>query len=157
TLSTLFDIASYVTSGSNPFVRGAFYTLAVGLLSAAFAAIPGLIDYTTIRSDHPARKTATWHLILNVCAVLLYLVSFALRWNHRDLLRTSALPLTFSLVGIATIFISGFLGGILVYDNGIGVGRHRRDTPPPTQTLKPTAAPDSLGFIPITQSRALPE
>src|SRR5690242_13439903 len=107
TLSTLFDIAGYVTSGSNAFVRGAFYTLGVGLASAALAAIPGLVDYTTIRAAHPARKTATWHLILNVAAVLMYAVSFALRWNHRDLLRAPAATFVISLVGIAVIFISG--------------------------------------------------
>ena len=148
TITTLFDIASSVVVG-NAFVRGAVYTLALGLLSAAVAAIPGLVDYTTIREDHPARKTATWHLLLNVAAVFLYLISFALRWNHRDLVRCPAIAFAFSLLGLATIAVAGYLGGVLVYDNGTGVGRHRRKTPLPQQTLKATSAPDAMGFVPI--------
>jgi nitrite reductase/ring-hydroxylating ferredoxin subunit/uncharacterized membrane protein len=148
TISTLLDIASYVVGG-NPFVRGAFYTLAVGIITAMCAAFPGLVDYTTIRSDHPARKIATWHLVLNMAAVILYVLSFALRWNHRGFLHAPAVPCAISLLAITLIFVSGYLGGILVYDNGIGVGRHRRATPLPQRTLKPVAAPDALGFIPI--------
>src|SRR5690242_16289278 len=92
TISTLFDTASYVTSGGNSFVRGAFYTLSLGLITAALAAIPGLVDYTTIRADHPARKTANWHLILNLTADMLYSISLVLRWYHRELVRPPMVP-----------------------------------------------------------------
>src|SRR5439155_25150821 len=147
-LSLLLDIAAYVVGGSNVMVRSASLTLALGLIAAAIAAIPGLVDYTSIRRDHPGRATATWHLILNIAAVLLYALSLALRRGRLDLLRTPPAPLVLSIIAVTTISFSGYLGGILVYDNGIGVGRHRRRTPLPKSTLLAGAQQkDPDGFI----------
>src|SRR5687767_8776079 len=82
--SLLLDIGSYIFGGSSVMVGGASLTLGLGLITAAIAAVPGVADYTTIRSDHPARAAATWHLILNIAAMVLYALSFALRWGRLD-------------------------------------------------------------------------
>ena len=99
-LSSLLDIATYVMGGSNVMVRSATFTLALGLIAAAIAAIPGLVDYTSIRRDHPGRTTATWHLILNIAAVLLYALSLALRRRQLEMLRTPPAPLVLSIIAV---------------------------------------------------------
>src|SRR5947209_806892 len=101
-ISAVLDIASY-SGGGNALTRGAFYALGLGLIGAALAAIPGLADYTTIRADHPARGTAMWHLILNVTAVLLYVVSWSLRWDRLNLPRTPIMAFVVSLIGVVII------------------------------------------------------
>ena len=46
-----------------------------------------------------------------------------------------------SLICVGIISLSGYLGGILVYDNGIGVGRHRRRGKTPRDTIERSGKP----------------
>src|SRR2546421_11171220 len=131
-LSFIFDITRWV--------RPAFYTMALGVLTALLAAVPGLVDYSDIRRDHPARRTATWHMLINISVVLLYVVNLLRRRGQLDQPRVSALPFVISLICIAALSFSGYLGGILVYDHGIAVGRHRRNGKTPTETIARAAA-----------------
>src|SRR5882724_2108711 len=80
-VSFLFDIGSLIwrRAPSAWFIRPAFYTMALGVLTALIAAGPGFVDYLDIRRDHPARKIATWHMWLNLSAVALYVVNLAIR------------------------------------------------------------------------------
>src|SRR5205823_7837984 len=96
--------------------------------------------------------------LLNIAAVVLYALSLALRWGRLDALKTPTGPFVLSIIGTIIIFFSGYLGGILVYDNGIGVGRHRRPASLPRSTLLAGAQQkDALGFIPVADESALSE
>ncbi len=135
-LSLVFDVASRLASRSDlPLVRAAFICLVAGLATALLAAVFGFVDYSEIRNDHPAKKTATAHLILNLVAVGLYAGSAGLRFSALHAASTATMPLVISLVALAVLSYSGYLGGSLVYDDGIGVGRHRRRTRTPETTL----------------------
>jgi nitrite reductase/ring-hydroxylating ferredoxin subunit len=107
----------------------------VGVITALIASVPGFVDYTDIRSDHPAKRTATAHMTLNLIVVALYGINLGVRSSSLADPRISLLPLALSLVGIALLSVSGYLGGRLVYDDGIGVGRHKRRTPTPEETI----------------------
>jgi nitrite reductase/ring-hydroxylating ferredoxin subunit/uncharacterized membrane protein len=155
TLSVVLDVAGFA-GGGNAVVRGAAYTLLFGLIGAALAAVPGLADYTSIRRDHPARVTATWHMVLNVTAVVLYAISLGLRWGRLDLQRVPVWPFVLSILGLVVIGISGYLGGELVYGDGIGVGRHRRRAPMPGRTIEAEAgAAEATGFVQVANVDAL--
>ena len=80
--SLLFDLASLVFSSVPGLVRGAFYSMLLAIVTALVAAIPGFVDYTDIRKDHPARRIATGHMILNLIAVAVYGINLGLR-NRR--------------------------------------------------------------------------
>ena len=139
-LSFIFDVASKLLDGRGSyltFTGPSYYAMAGGVLTALIAAIPGLADYSSIRRDHPARRVATWHMLLNVAVVLLYAINLVLRNRtlHQHQYDVHALPFALSIIGIGVLSFSGFLGGILVYDDGIGVGRHRRRTKTPKETL----------------------
>lgn len=135
-LSLLLDVISrFSGSGDLVLVRAAFICLLAGIGTALLAAIFGIIDYTDIRDDHPAKKTATAHLVLNILAVALFAASAGLRFGSLDQPRTPLLPLFVSLLSVIILSYSGYLGGILVYDDGIGVGRHRRQTRLPDATI----------------------
>src|SRR5919109_3232082 len=83
-LGVLFDLASWVAEPANWMVRGAYYTLVFGILTALLAAVFGLADWADIRADHPAKKTATTHMVLNLVAVGLFALSVSLRLGRLD-------------------------------------------------------------------------
>lgn len=130
-LSFVFDVISITRDAparSASFVLPAFYTMSIGIVFALVAAVPGFADYTSIRRDHPARRTAVWHMLLNLAVVGLYIGNVILRDRRYDPFepRVEGLPFAMSLAAIGLLSVSGWLGGKMVYNDGVGVGRHRR-------------------------------
>src|SRR6266581_1789568 len=122
-LSLLLDLASRAFANTPSLVRDSFYAMLLGVITALIAAVPGLVDYTDIRSDHPAKRTATAHMILNLIVVALYGINLGIRSSMLADPKIPLLPFILSLVGVALLSASGYLGGRLVYDEGIRVGR----------------------------------
>jgi uncharacterized membrane protein/nitrite reductase/ring-hydroxylating ferredoxin subunit len=154
-LSLLLDLGSLVFPSTPNLVREAFYAMLLGIIGALIAAVPGFVDYTDIRNDHPGKRTAAAHLTLNLIVVGLYGINLGIRSSTLDTLTTPAGPLILSLVGIALLSVSGYLGGRLVYDEGISVGRHKRRTPTPESTLHLTTSENKEGFVPIPNAESL--
>jgi len=155
-ISLSFDIA-WLSGAGEVFARGAFYLLILGVLGALVAAVPGLADYTAIRVDHPARRTASRHMLLNLAAVAVFILSVLVRWGDLGGRGVNIFAFICSAAGVGLILYSGYLGGTLVYDNGIGVGRHRRRTPLPSRTLATTAAVLPDPFVPVAGEEMLAE
>lgn len=157
-LSLLLDVVSLVTAPSNDaLVRAAFYAMIGGIITAAGAAIPGLMDWRRIRRDHPAKKTATNHMILNFAAVGVYIINAAVRAGALNALETPIFPFILSLLGIGVLSYSGYLGGALVYEDGIAVGRHRRRTATPRETLRISEEAGPGRFVPVASVDSLGE
>jgi len=161
-LSLLLDLASLAFANAPSLVRDSFYAMLLGVTTALIAAVPGFVDYTNIRSDHPAKRTATAHMILNLIVVALYGINLGVRSSSLADPRISLLPLVLSLVGIALLSASGYLGGRLVYDDGIAVGRHKRRTPTPETTFHFSTAnlPENqksgdIVFVPVPAAERL--
>jgi nitrite reductase/ring-hydroxylating ferredoxin subunit/uncharacterized membrane protein len=155
-LGVLFDIFSML-QGGDWLYKAALYTIGGGLGMGLITAVPGLVDWSEIRSDHPGKRTATIHMILNLSAVGLFAASFLIRLNETGQEIVATLPFLLSLAGLIVIFISGYLGGKLVYDQGIGVGRYRRLTRLPSHTIKVKLSQASDGFIPVADESDLDE
>jgi nitrite reductase/ring-hydroxylating ferredoxin subunit/uncharacterized membrane protein len=147
-LSLLFDVASY-TLGGALWVQAAFYTVALGALMGLVASVPGIADWSDIRLDNPAKKTANQHLVLNAIAIVLNIASALLRMNALDITATPVLPFALSVISMGLIGVSGYLGGSLVYADGIGVGRHRRTSPPQPETATITEPKLENGYVRI--------
>jgi uncharacterized membrane protein/nitrite reductase/ring-hydroxylating ferredoxin subunit len=160
-LSLLLDLVSLVFPSVPNLVRDSFYAMLLGVITALIAAVPGFVDYTDIRSDHPAKRTATTHLTLNLIVVALYGINLGVRSSLLVDPKIQMVPLILSLIAIALLSVSGYLGGRLVYDDGIGVGRHKRRTPTPENTLHLSATnvanDGNLVFVPIPEADRLGE
>lgn len=140
-VSVLLDVAGFVFSRPElQLVRSAFLCLLAGIGTGLLAAIVGVLDYVDMRDDHPAKKTATLHMILNVIALGLFAVSAGLRYGVLNADRTPPVPFVVSLVAFGLLGFSGYLGGKLVYDDGLAVGRHRRRGSIPQSTLAPRSS-----------------
>jgi uncharacterized membrane protein len=97
----------------------AWYTLLAGVVGAIAAAIPGLIDFFSI-TDPRAGKVGMTHLVLNAALVVLYSVN---AWIRTVLGPDAVLPVLLSVVGVAGLVVTGWLGGEMVYVHRVGVAQ----------------------------------
>jgi uncharacterized membrane protein len=100
----------------------AFYTLLGGIIGGAVAAVPGLIDWLSLK-DPEVVKIANWHARLNVIALLIFVASFYLRTTGGSqwIGGSYTIPLLLSVAGVILITISGWLGGEMVFKHGVAV------------------------------------
>ena len=105
--------------------RGAWRFAARAAHTGAFAsgcatALVGLWDYHAVPREHPARRVGAIHGYLNASVLALLLASLVLRREPRSPVdggpRGSAFAL--SAAALAVLFVSGWLGGDLVYRLG---------------------------------------
>ncbi len=97
-------------------------SIAIGLATAALAAVAGLIDYFGLPLPSAARRTATFHLLMNVGALVFYSISLVLRWQRPPLDPPGwGWAMTLSTLGLAVLGLAGWLGGELVFKHRIGV------------------------------------
>lgn len=117
TATLVFDALSTISPGKKlDFAADA--TLLFGLAGAVGAAITGMNDWSEIQ-PRPARRIGLVHGILNIAATSLYLASAVARARSR---RSTGRSL--ATVGYLLVSASAHLGGILIYEHGIGVADH---------------------------------
>lgn len=112
----------------------AYYTMAGGIIGALAAAVPGLIDVFSIDDAH-VRKIGLTHMAINLTVVVLYLVNLWLRSGPGSL----TLPTWLSVVSVALLAVSGWLGGEMVYVHGVGVGTGSRPERNVTRLRRPAS------------------
>jgi uncharacterized membrane protein len=106
----------------------AFYALLGGIIGAAAAAVPGLIDWLSLK-DPKVVKIANWHARLNVIALLIFAASFYLRTSGGSEIVSGShtIPFGLSVLGVILISISGWLGGEMVFKHGVAVEAQSAD------------------------------
>jgi uncharacterized membrane protein len=104
----------------------ALYTMTGGILGGLAAAIPGYIDYRSL-TDPVIVRVAQMHMAINVGLILLFTINAGLRILNGP---EALLPVFLSLLGVAGLGVSGWLGGELVYVQGVAV-QPERETPAP--------------------------
>lgn len=98
-----------------------FWSIALGVATAALAACAGAIDYGAIRQDHPALSTALRHMIMMLMAVAPYVISLLVRGGAEPPAGKSLLAvLGLEFIGVLLLTIGGWYGGHLVFHYGIG-------------------------------------
>ena len=120
--SFIFDLISYGSSQPRTWSVAAMWLILVGVLGAAAAAIFGTLDLLNLPRRTTAFRTGQIHAALNSAALAIFLIDFIWRSNTRDSWETTPIgPLVLSIIGIAAIGASGFLGGKLAYHYGVRV------------------------------------
>ena len=119
--AVVFQLASVVSDeDAEMFAEGAYWLIGLGIVAALVAALFGLMDLLTIPSATRARKTALTHMSLNLAVVALFVVDFLIRASQGY---ESVEPVNWvlSLVAVAILGASGWLGGKLAYHYGVRV------------------------------------
>jgi len=112
-VACIVDIANWQYWTPAPYINHlALYLVAFGLLGALVAIPSGLADWLPIRKHKPTWKIGMYHIAINVVATALWAYNLSLRLKSNDRL-TTAILLT-SLAGSALVFISGYLGSLMV-------------------------------------------
>jgi len=120
--SLVFDIASHVVDRPGFLTEGSEWLIALGVLGALAAAAIGLLDLLAIPTGTPAFRTGLLHMSLNLAVTGGYLGNFF--WRHGDYTDgrpVAAGPLTLSVISLAVLGVSGYLGGKLAYRYGVRV------------------------------------
>lgn len=126
TFSLIADLIYYFGTNDYVWETVAFYTLAGGIAGGLLAAVPGFIDYFSI-DDKRVSRIAGWHARLNLFALFVFAASFYFRTDRgsRIVDQSLTIPVLLSLLGVMFIFASGWLGGEMVFRNGVGVDRRK--------------------------------
>lgn len=115
----LSDLA-FVFTGDLFWARAGFYLAATGATLGAVSGLAGAIDLFTVRRIR--RLVTAWaHGILAVMLLSLAAFNFMLRWGPEPEALIMPWGLYTSLLTTLLISITGFLGGQLVYEYGVGV------------------------------------
>jgi uncharacterized membrane protein len=116
--AAIADVA-YLRTKDRFWARSARYLTNAGALTAAIAALPGAVDFTTTRAVR--RTPIAWiHAAGNASVLGLALVSSALRGrNERSAAAGPALAISMASAGL--LLVTGWLGGELSYRHRIGV------------------------------------
>ena len=133
--------ASNISWERETFYTTAHHCLIAGIVSGFVAAIPGLIDlFSVVSSNSKARRTGLMHITVNSAALLLFMISVAMRPSFVDRDIVSIVP---AYLGLALLGIGGWLGGSLVYEHHVGVEarediNYRAAPPPPESRWRPS-------------------
>lgn len=109
------DLLSLLPQASDNWKVVAFYSMAGGIIGAFIAAIPGLIDMLSL--PKPLRNIALMHMALNLTVIALYVANV---WLRSHAVQTMT-PLWLSIAAVLLLGVSGWLGGKMVYEHGVGV------------------------------------
>ena len=105
------------------------YTMVGGIIGALIAALPGFIDMLAL--PVAGQTPRVMHMSINLTVVALYVVNVYLRYRVGGI--EARTPVWLSVIAIAMLLVSGWLGGKMVYVHGVAV-----ETPPsPARASKP--------------------
>jgi uncharacterized membrane protein len=120
--SLVFDLISYGSAEPRTWSVGAMWLVLFGAIGAALAAVWGVIDFLNLPKGTGAFNTGRIHAVLNSTALVIFIIDFIWRYNSRDSWESTPVgPLILSIVGLAIVGASGFLGGRLAYHYGVRV------------------------------------
>jgi uncharacterized membrane protein len=112
--SLVCDFA-FVFTGDPRWEVTAYFTLGGGIVGALLAAVPGLVDLLGLH-DSRAQRIGVFHLSLNLAIVAAQAGNFWLRMQDGG---SDVLPRAISIVAVAALLASGWLGGHLVHVLGV--------------------------------------
>jgi uncharacterized membrane protein len=122
--SLVFDIASRIVERPGFLVQGSQWLIAIGVIGAFAAAAIGFLDLLAIPTGTPAFRTGLLHMTLNLLVTAAYIINFVWRSGDYDQSTSIGLgPLLVSVLSLAVLAVSGFLGGMLSYRYGVRVAR----------------------------------
>jgi uncharacterized membrane protein len=119
--SLVFDLASRLNDEPATFATGSRWLIGLGVLGALLAAMFGFLDLFAIPTGTRAFRTGLLHMALNLSVVALYAVSFLLRGGGDAPDGVPVGPIAVSVLALALLTVSGWLGGKLAYRYGVRV------------------------------------
>lgn len=141
TLSVVADLLGYLNDSSS--LRGAgWWALLGAAIGAALAIVAGLFDMNREKIEHAAHERVHTHMKVGFTLFAVIAGLTVWRWfiytDPRSGLGWGYLAAAF--IVLALTFFQGWLGGELVYSDGVGVAPTGQGTEPPDEAKKRVAS-----------------
>jgi uncharacterized membrane protein len=129
-VATVATLLVHVATGDSFWYRVAMWSNISGVVMAAIAAVPGLIDLLNLPRHSRARATGFKHAAFNVLALALFAISAVMLFRNaggtQDIASGQyelevAAPLALSILGVLSTLAAGWLGWTLVQTHHVGV------------------------------------
>jgi len=124
--SLVCDLVHFFGWGGAEWETVAYFTMAGGIVTALIAAVPGFIDLLGI-TEPKLKRIGLVHMILNLTIVALYVVNLFMRRGSLPV--DGKVPLILSIISIALLLVSGWLGGELVHVYRVSVAEPAGSAP----------------------------
>src|SRR4051812_41434392 len=112
-MSFVFDLLA-LRFGA-PMVEAARYNVVGGLIASGLTGAAGIHDYLAHLQSR-GRRLARWHALLNLVAIGLFAAGLSGRWAARGAQTTPLQPFVLSALGVLFLGVSGYLGGVIVFN-----------------------------------------
>lgn len=116
--SLLFDGLSHLAADGNPYVRGSFALIVIGLGVSVMAAAAGFADFLPIDGGSRTWRLAVLHMTAQLVTAGLFLANAILRGRDLDVTATAVGPVILSVCGVLILWLGNLLGTELVYRHG---------------------------------------
>ncbi|HVL89063.1 MAG TPA: DUF2231 domain-containing protein [Actinomycetota bacterium] len=130
-----FDVLSRVGSFESA-PLAATWLIAGAALFLPVLLLTGLVDWSGMRPGGRARKMANKHMLLQLSAAALFIVTLILRWPDREIAEAKTMWIALEAVGVVAMGIGNYFGGLLIYKMSMRVG----ETPPSKTIEEPVAS-----------------
>lgn len=123
--SFLFDMAAFAGFGKD-FFTASIYCMGMGLAGGLLAAIFGLIDYNRLAGKtgdgEEVFQKASWHAGMQFLVLSIFGIVFGTRYEGLyEITEPRMLKLVLSGLGVLLMLAGNYLGGDLVFRDGVGV------------------------------------
>ncbi|HEY7792807.1 MAG TPA: DUF2231 domain-containing protein [Gaiellaceae bacterium] len=122
TFATVAAVLSALEIAAEEAAQAWALALIVGLVAGAAAALTGFVDWLRIERGTPLWRTATAHMVANLCATAAFLIAIGAGYSEAmddGVVTTAAFVLT--VIGFGLLTLGGWLGGSIVFVHGMRV------------------------------------
>ncbi len=109
----------------------------------AAAVVTGGVDWLGMRKGSATRRKTNQHIVFQLITAATFVVNFIVRYGDRHLAEAKAAWIILDVVGVITLTIGQYLGGMLVYGIGFRVGE--QPAPRPRKEAASPPPPGSAG------------
>jgi uncharacterized membrane protein len=120
--SLIFDII-YTATGNTALSTASQYAIGIGIVGALLAAPAGWAELVDIPKATVTRRIALTHATLNIFVIALYVLNFFMRGGFRGgpIFAVTGTEVILNAISVGNLMVSGYLGGTLVYQHGVGI------------------------------------
>ena len=121
TFATIAAVLSQLGVAEEEFAHAWWLALIVGLILSAVTAATGWIDFFTISSGTPLRRTALTHALTMIATIAVFGLAAIFGHGPYGDSEVTAWPFVLTLAGFGLLTLGGSFGGSIVFVHGMRV------------------------------------